>query len=88
MVVFAEPRAVLCLLEKTKSWPACSVIHIANAIIHPCLWFTARSGAALQRARKMVLFFIFMNDHIIYLEPAKHQQVLMQAASRSSQQTV
>lgn len=44
--------------------------------------------SAFCRARKMFLFFIFMNDHIIYLEYAKHQQVLMRAASKSSQQTV
>lgn len=48
----------------------------------------AGTARELGSAREMFLLFIFTNDHIIYLEYAKHQQVLTQAASKGSQQTV
>lgn len=56
------------------------------------LWFYTvfeiRASSAFLHAKKMFLFFIFMNGHIIYLEYSKRQQVLMQAASKTSQQTM
>lgn len=84
--VFREGKVVVCAFCDSHC-------HCASAIPHLCLWRAAGGGGggavlSLLCAREMLLLFISMNGHMIYLERAKHQQVLMQAASKSSQQTV
>lgn len=72
--------------------PVCSVVRVSNRIFHLCLrGFLCIHGPCSQGLpvrQEDVLGFVLTNDHIIHLEHTDCQQVLMQAASKTSQQTM